>query len=306
MYRFKRIIVGMTLGDQDEAKLRYAAMISRLASAETVYFIHVISSLDSKEEIKNEYSGLSDGTFTAVQGRMKELVAHYFEGPSDTTHEYMIMDDAPLIHIDLLRQFKDMDIDLLVLGKIRGELTKKGTIPVKIARKAPCSVLFVPEEMKPEFSNILVPIDFSDISCDALDVALSLGSAANLDTVRCINVYTVPIGYHESGKTYEQFAEIMKGHAENHFAQFIEKIDRQNITVTPVYKLERNVCKAIDGYVREHFVDLLIIGGRGRRTGAAFVLGSVTEKLISSTSMPLLAVKKKGKGMSVLEALLRL
>ncbi|HEU18055.1 MAG TPA: universal stress protein [Deltaproteobacteria bacterium] len=305
MYRFKRIVVSITLGDQDEAKLRYTGMVSRLASTETVYFLHVIGSSDGKEETKNEYKGIQGVTGDAVHERMKELVAKYFEGSPETKQEYMIMEDAPLIHIDLLRKFKDMDIDLLVLGKIRSELTKR-TIPAKIARKAPCSVLFIPEGMKPEFSNILVPIDFSEISRDALDIALSLASAANLDTVRCINIYDVPSGYHKSGKSYEQFAEIMKGHAETHFAKFIERINRRNITVSPVYKLGRSVCKAIDEYVREHYVDLLIIGGRGRRSGAVFVLGSVTEKLIDSTSMPLLAVKKKGEGMTVFEALMRL
>lgn len=306
MYRFRRIIVGMTLGDQDEAKLRYTAMISRLAPAETVYFIHVIGSPGGKGETDKEYRGIQGFSGDAVHERMKQLVAKYFEGSPETKHEYVIMEDAPLIHIELLRKFKDMVIDLLVLGKIRGELTKRGTIPVKVARKAPCSVLFIPEGMKPEYSNILVPIDFSDISHDALDVAVSFGAAANLDTIRCINVYNVPIGYHKSGKSYEEFAEIMRGHAEKNFAKFMDKIDCRNVTITPVYKLERSVSKAIDEYVREHYIDLLIIGGRGRRAGAAFVLGSVTEKLISTTSMPLLAVKKKGEGLSVFEALLRL
>jgi hypothetical protein len=36
------------------------------------------------------------------------------------------------------------------------------------------------------------------------------------------------------------------------------------------------------------------------------MLGSVTEHLIRTTTIPLLAVKRKGTGMSLLEALLKL
>ena len=48
------------------------------------------------------------------------------------------------------------------------------------------------------------------------------------------------------------------------------------------------------------------MGARGRRAGAAVLLGSVTEHLINTTTVPLLAVKKKGSGMSILDALLEL
>jgi nucleotide-binding universal stress UspA family protein len=302
MYRFKRIIVGMTLRDQDEAKIRYAAMISRLASSEKMYFIHVIS------QNKNDkgYKGLKQVTRDSVQDRMEEIVIKYYDGEPDATIEYIIMEDSPLIFIELLRKFREIDIDLIVLGKIRGELTRRGTVPVKTARKVSCSVLFIPEGMKPEYSNILVPTDFSDISLDALSVAISFAVGANVPSIRCINVYNVPIGYYEGGKSYEEFADIMKGHAENNLKKFIGRIDLQGVEVSPVFMLDRNTCRAIDQYVREHYIDLLIVGARGRRTGAAFLLGSVTEKLIATTSMPLLAVKKKGEGLSVFDALMRL
>jgi len=302
MYRFKRIIVGMTLGDQDEAKIRYAAMISRLASSEKMYFIHVIS--QNKKEKK--YKGMGQVTRDSVRERMEEIVMQYFDGSPDATREYIIMEDSPLVFIELLRKFREIDIDLIVLGKIRGELTRKGTVPVKTARKLPCSVLFIPEGMKPEYSNILVTTDFSDISLDALSAAISFAAGSNVPSIRCINVYNVPIGYHKSGKSYEQFADIMKGHAEDHFRKFIGRIDLQGVEVSPVFMLDRNPCRAIDQYVREHYIDLLIVGARGRRAGAAFLLGSITEKLIATTSMPLLAVKKKGEGLSLFDALMRL
>jgi nucleotide-binding universal stress UspA family protein len=48
---------------------------------------------------------------------------------------------------------------------------------------------------------------------------------------------------------------------------------------------------------------LVAVGARGRTAAAALLLGSVTEQLIRSTEIPLIAVKKKGTGMGLLDAL---
>jgi nucleotide-binding universal stress UspA family protein len=52
--------------------------------------------------------------------------------------------------------------------------------------------------------------------------------------------------------------------------------------------------------------DLVVTGARGRRLGAGVLLGSVTEPLVADTDIPILAAKKKGEGMSFLEALLEM
>ena len=52
-------------------------------------------------------------------------------------------------------------------------------------------------------------------------------------------------------------------------------------------------------------IDLLIMATLGRSASAAILMGSVTEKLIWITNVPLVAVKKKGAGLSFLEALLK-
>jgi nucleotide-binding universal stress UspA family protein len=53
-------------------------------------------------------------------------------------------------------------------------------------------------------------------------------------------------------------------------------------------------------------IHLLIMGARGRKAGAGVLLGSVTEHLIKTTTVPLMAVKEKGTGMGFLDALLKL
>ena len=303
MYRYKRLLVGLSLWKQDGSSIRYAAMISKLAQSEKITFLHVASPPDIPEELHKEFPDLAGPVDDSVRQEMEEIVSKHFDGYPDTQLEYIVAEGSPLI--ELLRRAKEYDIDLIVMRK-RREPTASGTLFEKLARKAPCSVLFVPEGSKAWFTEILVPVDFSENSMDAMEVAVTLALAAGLKEIHCLHVYNVPLGYYKTGKSHEEFAEIMKGHAEKNLQEFMKKVDLKGLTVTPIFKLEKREYKGIEEVIEEHEIYLLVIGARGRRAGAGVMLGSVTEHLIRTTTIPLLAVKRKGTGMSLLEALLRL
>ena len=303
MYRYKRLLVGLSLGKQDGSSIRYAAMISKLAKSEKITFLHVASTPDIPEELRKEFPDLAEPTDDSVRQEMEAIVSKHFDVHPDTQLEYVVAEGSPLI--ELLRRAKENDIDLIIMRK-RREPTASGTLFEKLARKATCSVLFVPEGSKAWFTEILVPVDFSENSMDAMEVAIALALAAELKEIHCLHVYNVPLGYYKTGKSHEEFAEIMKGHAENNLQEFMKKVDLKGLTLTPIFKLEKKEYKGIEEVIEEHEIYLLVIGARGRRAGAGVMLGSVTEHLIRTTTIPLLAVKRKGTGMSLLDALLKL
>jgi hypothetical protein len=126
----------------------------------------------------------------------------------------------------------------------------------------------------------------------------------------------VPTGYYKTGKNYEQFAQIMKGHAEKNYSAFRRKEvcqagsvcqidDLKDIEVVPIFRLEKKVAKAIEEEIKNLDIDLLVIGTRGTHALAGVLLGSVTEHQIRNTTIPILAVKRKGTGLNLLEALLK-
>jgi nucleotide-binding universal stress UspA family protein len=304
MYLYKRLLAGISFAHQDGASIRYAAMISRLAKAEKIIFLHVASRLDIPEDLLKEYPDLFQPVDEYAKHEMEALVKKYFDGHPETKLKYEVVEGSPLI--EFLRRAKEEDIDLIVMRK-RREPTASGSLFEKLARKAPCSVLFVPEGSKAWYTNILVPIDFSENSIDAMDTAIAIASASSgIQEIHCLHVYSVPIGYYKTGKSYEEFAEIMKGHAEKNYQEFMKKIDLKGLSAIPIFKLEKKEYKGIEGVVKERQISLLIIGARGRKAGAGVLLGSVAEHLINTTTIPLLAVKKKGTGLGLLDALLKL
>ena len=315
MYRYKNLLVPLSLADKGELSIRFAGLISRLAKSERVTFVHVISSLeDVPKDLKSEFPDIMEPSVELAKKRMEELVSKYLPADHESTIEYKILKGSPLI--ELLRMAKETDTDLVIMVR-RFEPTESGVLPHKVIRRVPCSVVLLPEGVEPSFSNILVPTDFSENSTDAMDVAVAFASAKGIEEIHCLHAYYVPIGYYKTGKSFEQFAEIMKGHAEKNYENFMRTEicqagsvcqirDLKGIKVTPIFMLEKKPAKAIETVIKDHDIDLLVIGARGRHAGAGILLGSVTEHQLRTTTVPILAVKKKGTGMNLLDAILQL
>jgi nucleotide-binding universal stress UspA family protein len=315
MYRYQHLLVALSLTEQDAAAIRFAGLVSRLAKSEKVTFMHVTSAQDDiPEELQSEFPDLKEDSGELAKKKMEALVSEYFQAEDRTVLDYKVMEGSPLI--ELLRWAKNDQTDLIVMVK-RREPAEKGTLPEKLIRRVPCSVLLVPEGAEAAFCNILVPTDFSENSVDAMDVAVAFAMAKGIDQIYCLHAYDVPLGHYKTGKSYEQFAEIMKGHAEKKLESFLHEEICQNgsvcrikdfkgIKVTPILQLEKKAAKAIEETINHLNIDLLIIGARGRHAGAGVLLGSVTEHQLRTTAIPILAVKKKGTGMNILDALLQL
>ena len=190
MYRYQRLLVPLSLTEQDESAIRYAELISRLANSSKVTFAHVTEPRDSiPEELRVAFPDIDLSSDELVKTKMEELVTSIF--PSDGKPELAFerLEGSPLI--ELLRRTKDSDIDLIVMVK-RNEPAEVGSLPEKLIRKAPCSVLLVPEKAKPAFTNILSPTDFSEGSIDAMDVAVAFASAGGIDEIKIVN--TIALG----------------------------------------------------------------------------------------------------------------
>ena len=59
MYRYKNILVGLNLTEQDDCVIRYAGLISRMANSKNAYFVHVNTSEEIPAEIQQNYPELA-------------------------------------------------------------------------------------------------------------------------------------------------------------------------------------------------------------------------------------------------------
>lgn len=203
---------------------------------------------------------------------------------------------------EMVKTIKEQEIDLLVLGR-RVKAVSHRRIVENITSKTTCSVLLVPDECEPSVKNILVPVDFSDYSREAIEEAVHMATKLKLDEIRAAHIYRVPSGYHKIGKTYEQFAEIMHDNSVEAFDEFIEECDTAGVMVNPVFRLNDDPTDGLDIVMRDVEPDFVVMGSKGKTDAAVILLGSTVENAIWNTEVPILIVKKKGENMGLFRAL---
>jgi len=301
MYRFNRLLVAIDFTAKDHTLISYSRQIAELADSSRIYFVHIAGNLEIPDEIRDKYPAVTEPLDEYAVKKMKTLAADIFDGRPKPELLFEVGEGETVSN--LLRQIKIKDIDLVLVGKSGGH-DADTAVAEKLARKAPCSVLIIPEGAHPFYKKVVLATDFSNHSLDALDVTGAFTHSAGLDSFTCLHVYNVPTGYYKTGKSYEQFAGIMEKNATDQFMAQMRLVDLKNVNPHLELILDKYPEEKIISYVAEHHSDFLVMGTRGRAGGAGILLGSVTEQVIRKTTIPLLAVKKKGTGLDLLQALL--
>ncbi len=304
MYRYKSVLAALNLTELDVATAGWTGMITQLAKSERVYFAHVAEKLAIPDALRAQYSELTEPTEDVIESRLRHAALEHFKGHPDARVRYIVADGAPII--ELIHRIHQHDVDLVVVGKA-AEKEHGGNLPERVARKAPCSVLVVHEGADPRVDRILVPLDFSDQSAAAFEVAVEFARAANASTIHCVHAYGPwPRMHYDVETTREAVSDLVREHAEEEYEGFLSRFDLVGLNVKTEVFADPRPARAIKSAIAAVKPDLVVMGARGRTDAAALVLGSVTEHMIRSTEVSLLAVKQKGEGMGVLKALLNL
>lgn len=303
MERFEKILVAVDFGAEDRSLLTYARRISEMARSKKVCLFHSAEEVEIPEGIQKLYPELAEPVADRAVARMKELALEAFGAEHGAELCFVVGRGEPLR--GLLERIKGDGTDLVVVGRPR-DGGADSAMAEKLTRKAPCSVLIVPEGAPPRFDRVLIASDLSSHSADALDVARAFVRAAGAGSLDLLHVYGVPTGYHKLGKSREEFAEIMRRHASERLREAVDGLGHDGPTPRVELALDDRPARAISRRVADGRAELLVMGARGRTAGAAVLLGSVTEKVIRAVEVPLLAVKRKGEGLDLLDAILSL
>jgi len=303
MYRFKHILSELNLDHADHAVAEYTSLITHLAKSSELIFSHIKDHIHAREELLIDDDIFLPSQEEVAAEKINEILASGYHGYADTKTEILVKEGHQLK--SLLAQVKEHEVDLVIVGREPYSTTSR-KLPVKLARKAPCSVLIVPEGAVANITNIVVPVDFSHHAKDAVEMAIEFAVATKLTEITLLHLFKLPSGYSKNGKCEDEFCEIMKQNAQESYNDFIEDIDFRGIDVIFHITHDEHLAHGILEEIKLQGSDLIIVGAQGRDAGAGVLMGSITEDMIALSPVPILAVKDKGKGMSFFEAILRL
>ena len=303
MALFNRLLIGIDFTNTDKHILKHAAALCRFNQPEKVYFIHVNDNLDLPEEVRKELYGDVEPYDEYLRKEMEKTVEKSFPEHEQLACEFMVVEGSLLPQ--MLHWAKIKEVDLAVLGR----KTSKGSgiFLTRFTRRASCSVLIVPESYSEDIDSILVCNDFSINSELSMQKALEFASTNPNTTIYSQNIYTVPVGYHKTGKSFDDFARIMKKHAINRYQEFCKRMSfDENVMVTPIFSLDKHsdTASLVKNTAESLQAKLIIIGSKGRTFAASIFLGSFAERMINKqTEVPLLVVKRKDETLGIMEAI---
>lgn len=305
MYPIKKVLVALDFSALDELLIQFAAFITRSSQAEKVYFVNVVRNLNVPDEILKEFPDMVDKAMNERKTQVQQQIDQYFKDYKDVKIQLVVKNGQPARKI--LEMCKDSNIDLVVAGR-KTSLEGSGVLVQRLARKVSCNLLIVPEGSNTEISKLLIPSDFSEFSKLAIENGIMLAER-NAPGIQLLvqNVYSVPVGYHYTGKSYEEFAEVMKKHAKRNFQKFLRTINLRGQKVKEVYTLteDDSLVNRIMETADKQQVDGIVIGAKGRTAATAIFLGSIAERIIQKNNhYPLLIVRPKGQNAGWMDFLL--
>ncbi|WP_194973138.1 universal stress protein [Aquiflexum lacus] len=307
MYQIKKLIVCLDQSALDATLVKFASFISKVNQTKKIYFTNVIRNLNIPKDVLEEFPHLIDNMVEERKAQMKEVVDMNFDKDENVEFSYVVKEGQ--LSKKILKLAHEKSADMILVGR-KVTLPGTGVVSQRLARRASCSLLIIPEKSEPKMERLLVPSDFSDYSKDAMEEAVMIVEKYGGNTeIVCQNVFTVPSGYHFTGKSYKEFTAIMLMHAEINFKKFIRKIDTKNIKINPVYTQDEDDDPVEDilAKAKEIEADAIIIGAKGRTAATALFIGSLAERLIQlNDEFPLLVTRPKGKNAGILDYILEI
>lgn len=290
---FKSVLVGLDITEMDEQLIAYTAFLCTLIQPEKICFLNVQHDLDLPEPIQTSYPALREPLDEQIRRKMENQVRQGFPAYEAFNISYEVAEGNP--RKEILDYVETKQADLLVVGRKHGS-HGGGITPQQLARKVSCSLLIVPENSETRISHILIATDFSPYSYAALEQAREIAQAIPGAAIRCQHVYTVPYGYHKTGLTEPEFAAIMHQNAMDSYDKFLHSLPKTSVeTLEPIFTYDpsrQSPAVVIHAEAHQLDADLLVVGARGLNAAAAFLLGSVADKLLQlEHDIPLLIVK---------------
>lgn len=251
--------------------------------------VHVLCAIDPRPlENAPHYDDAVDNTTDLAEQTCAELV------DSGLAAEPVVRTDVP--HRAILSYAEAEGIDLIVMGthgRTGVERYLLGSVTEKVVRLSDVPVLTVnarhEDGVTYPFSDILVPTDGSEGSMAALAPALDLATTydANLHSISVVD--TMAMGLDARSEVIFELLEVAAETA-------VEEVElRASKAAVPTVRTAvsyGSTYQEINSYVEDESIDLIVMGTRGHSGIERYLLGSVTEKVVRTSSVPVLTVRQ--------------
>ena len=286
-----KVIGGIELSSPkpDDAMMNYLKFLFNKLEVNQLKFIHVVPDINFFAFGNTATLELDKNLIEPVQ----KAIIQTFSGTQVKEAFLEIESGDPLDEI--LKESKDEEAVMMVIGQ-----KKNGHHNIearKLARKTNRPVLIIPEKSKEYMNHILVPIDFSDSSMEALQTALAIRKHVNASAkITFIHIYELPdFSTYRISRRPEQIQNQVREDRQIALDQFIENAglaEDKSIKGVVIEKNNPGIAHYLLDFSKDNDVDFIVMGAKGHTAFENFLLGSVAENLLTQNNeIPTLLVR---------------
>lgn len=172
-------------------------------------------------------------------------------------------------------------VERLVLGSVTERVLRTSGVPVLTLNPSATAQRY-------PYESVLVPTDGSDTAERALELGVDLASeyGASVHLLSVVDVASLGVDVHSEIQVdvledrAESFVDDARTYAEANSESAIEASTDHGTSVH----------RAINSYVADHDVDVVVLGTHGRAGIDRWLLGSVAEKVVRTSNVPVMTV----------------
>lgn len=309
MQRFQNILVGVDLSHADRLAaselnpptreaIRRATWLAEHLSSRVTLFAALDLSAHTRTLLQEEYDQAIRNVEEAANDVLTELAEEARQrGIAVTTR---LAFGVPWE--EMTREVLRAGHDLVIVGTRDLGPAKRllfGSTGLKLMRNCPCPVWVTKPDPDWDDLKIMVPSDFSDVSTDALHLAIDGAQLAEAK-VHLLHAIDQSIDRHliQAGVSDAQIAEYRRAEEEefeHRLHDQLSQTDYRTLTHGVQVHVKRGPADiVIADAVEDYGADLLILGTHARTGIAGFFIGNTCERLLAQVNCSVMAVKPRG------------
>ena len=146
------------------------------------------------------------------------------------------------------------------------------------------------------FKHIFIPTDGSPLSTRAVEAGIAIAKESGARITACYVLDAVPARlfaapYRGEEEAIARFEEMQRSAAREHVAGMARQAQSQGVDFDPVVETAATAYEGIVRAAEERKCDLILMSSHGRRGLARLALGSVTDKVIQLSKIPVLVYR---------------
>ena len=198
--------------------------------------------------------------------------------------------------VELIKQVLRGNHDLLMVGtrSLKGfERLLLGSTGLKLMRNCPCAVWITKPLIVAQTCRVLVADDLTEVGARLIRLGATVAVAKNAE-LHVLHALEYPWDSSTAGQDPKQdaYRQRTRAHALQQLQQHLNCPEVQSLKTAPQVNLVEELAEnAIQQYVIQHQIDLLVMATIARSGLSGFLMGNTAERLMPQLSCSVLAIK---------------